>query len=379
MAADPVPCNRLPSMQRTPGPTTGLSYDLRRRAGQPGRAPAAPAHGQHAPSRRTTVTASANSTGRRATGVSSRPAGQSRSGSGRRGLLSCSAILHRVWRCFPTCRIPTAASATGSCSNFYDQFAVFLNQRTHAHHGRSTRRWCLTSTIPTSPGLRPLPGCPGCPTSVPACASSGGARTRSRRPVLPGDPRVAPGVRFRPHVQGADARLAPARPARRRSSRHRHAVPDGDSRSTRRSSDLNGHPAPRITYKIGKFKTAPRLLRAAGFRDVRAVRRTAVRGRTEEPAKFTGGRCPTERPPHYGRDADGREPVTSVVDGNGRMHQMDDVSAPTAACSRLRAVEPRQHDHGGRAARARGITGRRYPHRPPPLARQSVSGISRAP
>src|SRR6202022_4889811 len=51
-----------------------------------------------------------------------------------------------------------------------------------------------------------------------------------------------------------------------------------------------------------------RLLRAAGFRDVRSIRCTAVRGHTPEHRKFTGGRCTTERPAHHGRDADGREP-----------------------------------------------------------------------
>ena len=136
--------------------------------------------------------------------------------------------------------------------------------------------------------------------------------------------------------------------------------------------DLNGQPAPRITYKIGKFEKAsqdffvPLLSAMCGASGAQLY--AAVPQSTGE---FHGRHRTTDRPAHHGRDADGREPGdqrrrwewTNAPDGqrfcaDGSVFATSGGSNPT---NTIMAVALRT---------ARGLTGRRSPLPAPAFAQR---------
>ena len=178
----------------------------------------------------TTVT-QVNYTGRRATGVSFIDAAGNAGGeSADVVVLSCSAVL--TPRLALLSNLPDPYGRIGKrimFQNFYDGFAIFLNQRVHAYRGRSNTQVMFDFNDPDFPGARVFARLAGLPYIRAGLCELGGQPEPDRgRQVLPGDPGAYTGrAVFRQHVQGADARIAAARPARRRRLfRHRHAVPD---------------------------------------------------------------------------------------------------------------------------------------------------------
>jgi gluconate 2-dehydrogenase alpha chain len=90
--------------------------------------------------------------------------------------------------------------------------------------------------------------------------------------------------------------------------------------------DLNGQPAARITYQIGKFEKASQdffvplvsaMCGASGAQLYAAI--------PQSTANSLGGIAPPSGLHTMGGMQMGVNPATSVVDGDGRMHQMDNV------------------------------------------------------
>jgi choline dehydrogenase-like flavoprotein len=90
--------------------------------------------------------------------------------------------------------------------------------------------------------------------------------------------------------------------------------------------DINGQPAPRITYQIGKFEQVSELffipLLAAMCGASGAQLFAAV---PQALASSLGGIAPPTGEHTMGGMQMGVDPTTSVVDAHGRMHQMDNV------------------------------------------------------
>ena len=121
-----------------------------------------------------------------------------------------------------------------------------------------------------------------------------------------------------------------ARPARRRTTTFATDMPYLANNVTLDPTvkDINGQPAPRITYQIGKFEQVSEVFFIPLLhRDVSGL--PAHRSSPPLPqtlATSLGGVAPTPTGEHtMGGMQMGVDPTTSVVDAHGRMHQMDNV------------------------------------------------------
>jgi gluconate 2-dehydrogenase alpha chain len=270
-------------------------------------------------------------TGRRATGVSyvdpqGRPGGESADVV----VLACSAILTPHLALLSG--LPDPYGRIGlriMFQNFYDGFAVFLNQRVHAYKGRANTQVMFDFNDPDFPGARVAARLTGLPYIRAGLCELGG----SQFPIAEGQfyqeiLGLLPGVQ----IFGAPFK------ALMRASLLRDRLAGVDCFGTDMPyltnnvtldptvKDINGQPAPRITYQIGKFEKisqtffVPLLAAMCGASGAQLF--AAV---PQNLANSLGGVAPPSGEHTMGGMQMGVNPATSVVDANGRMHQMDNV------------------------------------------------------
>jgi choline dehydrogenase-like flavoprotein len=136
--------------------------------------------------------------------------------------------------------------------------------------------------------------------------------------------------------------------------------------------DLNGQPAPRVTYKIGRFEKASQdffipllstMCGASGAHLYAAV--------PQSTANSIGGTAPPTGLHTMGGMQMGVNPATSVVDGDGRMHQMDNVFCSDGSVFATSGGSNPTNTIMAVALRtARGLTGRRSPSPAPAFAQR---------
>ena len=309
-----------------------------------------------------------NFTGRRATGVSYvDPQGQPGGESADVVVLACSAILTPHLALLSG--LPDPYGRIGlrlMFQNFYDGFAVFLDQRVHAYKGRSNTQVMFDFNDPDFPGARAAARLARLPYIRAGLCELGGsqfpiAEANYYQKILG----LLPGLQF---FGGPFKELM-------RASLLRDRLAGVDCFGTDMPyltnnvtldptvKDLNGQPAPRITYQIGKFEKisqtffVPLLAAMCGASGAQLF--AAV---PQALANSLGGVAPPSGEHTMGGMRMGVDPATSVVDANGRMHQLDNVyvadgsvfvtsggSNPTLT---IMAVALRI---------ARGLTGQRHP------------------
>lgn len=314
----------------------------------------------------TTVT-QVNFTGRRATGVSyldpqGRPGGESADVV----VLACSAIL--TPRLALLSGLPDPYGRIGKrimFQNFYDGFAIFLNQRVHAYRGRSNTQCMFDFNDPDFPGARLFARLHGLRYIRAGLCELGG----SQFPIAEGKfyeeiLGFLPGVQFfgRPFKDLMRASLLRDRLAGVDCFGTDMPYLTNNVTLDPTVKDLNGQPAPRITYQIGKFEKVsqdffvPQLAKmcgASGAQLFAAIPQTTANSLT--------GVAPPSGLHTMGGMQMGVNPMTSVVDADGRMHQMENVycadgsvfvtSGGSNPTNTIMAVSLRT---------ARGLTGRRY-------------------
>ena len=320
----------------------------------------------------TTVT-QVNYTGRRATGVSyRRRSGQCRWGKRRRGcagllggLDAASGAAVQLARSLRAHRQTDHVSKLLRRLRYLPQPARARLPRSLEHAGRVRLQ---RSRLPRSSSLRPAGA--GCPTSVPACASSAG----SQNPIAEGKfyqeiLGFMPGVQFfgRPFKELMRASLLRDRLAGVDCFGTDMPYLTNNVTLDPTIKDLNGQPAPRVTYKIGKFEQVSQdffipllsaMCGASGAQLYAAV--------PQSTANSFGGTAPPTGLHTMGGMQMGVNPMTSVVDGNGRMHQMDNVfCADGSVFATSGGSNPTNTIMAVALRTARGLTGRRYPSQPP--------------
>lgn len=312
----------------------------------------------------TTVT-KVDHTGRRATGVSFiDPQGNAGGETADLVVLAASAI--ETARLALLSGLPDASGRIGKrlmFHNFIDGFAIYLDQRVHAYRGRSTTQCMEDFANPDFPGARAFARLNGLPYIRGGLCELGG----SQDPIAEGKfyqliLSFLPGKPF----GSAFKELMRASILRDRLAGVNFIGTDLPYLSNNVTldptvTDLNGQPAPRITYALGKHEQVAQtfyllpvtaMLAAAGATLYAAV-----------PSSFVnqvGGLAPPDTKHVMGGMQMGVSPTTSVTDPNGRMHQMDNVYVAdgsvfvTSGCQNptntLMAVALRT---------ARGLTGRR--------------------
>jgi len=322
----------------------------------------------------TTVT-QVNYTGRRATGVSYLdPAGNPGGEGADIVVLSCSAVL--TPRLALLSNLPDPYARIGKrimFQNFYDGFAIFLNQRVHAYRGRSCTQVVFDFNDPDFPGARIFARLAGLPYIRAGLCELGG----SQNPIAEGMfyqqiMGLIPGVQF----YGAPFKEL------MRASLLRDRLAGVDCFATDMPyltnnvtldptiKDFNGQPAPRVTYKIGKFEQVSQnffipllstMCGASGAQLYAAV--------PQSTANSLNGTAPPTGLHTMGGMQMGVNPATSVVDGNGRMHQMDNVfCADGSVFATSGGSNPTNTIMAVALRTARGLTNRRFPTANPALA-----------
>jgi len=313
----------------------------------------------------TTVT-QVNYTGRRATGVTFLD-GQGNPGGETADVvvLSCSAVL--TPRLALLSNLPDPYARIGKrimFQNFYDGFAIFLNQRVHAYRGRSCTQCVFDFNDPDFPGARLYARLAGLPYIRAGLCELGG----SQDPIAEGKfyqqiLGLIPGVQFfgstfkdlmresllRDRLAGVDC-FATDMPYLTNNVTLDPTI-----------KDLNGQPAPRVTYKIGKFEQVsqsffiPLLSTMCGASGAQLYAAVA-----QSTANSLNGTAPPTGLHTMGGMQMGVNPMTSVVDGNGRMHQMDNVfCADGSVFATSGGSNPTNTIMAVALRTARGLTGRR--------------------
>jgi choline dehydrogenase-like flavoprotein len=272
-----------------------------------------------------------NFTGRRATGVSYLdPQGNAGGESADVVVLSCSAVLTPYLALLSG--LPDPYGRIGlriMFQNFYDGFAIFLNQRVHAYKGRSNTQCMFDFNDPNFPGARAFAKLVGLPYIRAGLCELGG----SQQPIAEGMVYqqilgLLPGVQFfgRPFKELMRASLLRDRLAGVDCFGTDMPYLTNNVTLDPTVKDLNGQPVPRITYQIGKFEKASQdffvpllsaMCGASGAQLYAAVPASLV-------SSLSGVAVPTGYHTMGGMQM-GVNPATSVVDGDGRMHQMDNV------------------------------------------------------
>ncbi len=304
-------------------------------------------------------------TGRRATGVSYLdPQGNPGGESADLVVLAASAI--ETARLALLSGLPDASGRIGKrlmFHNFIDGFGIYLDQRVHAHRGRSTTQCMEDFADPNFPGARAVARLNGLPYIRGGLCELGG----SQDPIAEGKfyqliLSLLPGNSF-----GTDFKtLMRASILRDRLAGVNFIGTDLPYLSNNVTldptvADLNGQPVPRITYAIGKHEQVSQtfyllpitaMIAAAG-----ATLYAAIPSNIESEV---AGNTPPDTKHVMGGMQMGVSPYTSVVDPTGRLHLMDNVYVTdgsvfvTSGCQNptntLMAVALRT---------ARGLTGRR--------------------
>ena len=315
----------------------------------------------------TTVT-QVNYTGRKATGVTyldaqGNPGGETAD----IVVLACSAIL--TPRLALLSNLPDPYSRIGKrimFQNFYDGFAIFLNQRVHAYRGRSNTQVVFDFNDPNFPGARAFARLCGLPYIRAGLCELGG----SQNPIAEGKfyqeiLGFLPGVQFFGSTFKELMRVSLLRDRLAGVDCFGTDMPYLTNNVTLDPTikDLNGQPAPRVTYQIGKFEQASQdffvplvsaMCGASGAQLYAAI--------PQSTANSLGGIAPPSGLHTMGGMQMGVNPATSVVDGNGLMHTMDNVFCSDGSVFATSGGSNPTNTIMAVALRtARGITGRRYP------------------
>jgi choline dehydrogenase-like flavoprotein len=313
----------------------------------------------------TTVT-QINYTGRRATGVSYLdPQGNAGGESADVVVLACSAVLSP--RLALLSGLPDPYGRVGKrimFQNFYDGFAIFLDQRVHAYKGRATTQCMFDFNDPDYPGARLFARMHGLRYIRAGLCELGG----SQQPIAEGMfyqeiLGFLPGFQFfgKPFKDLMRASLLRDRLAGVDCFGTDMPYLTNNVTLDPTVKDLNGQPAARVTYEIGKFEKVSqrffipqlaKMCKASGAQLHAALSQTT--------ANSFGGVAPPSGLHTMGGMQMGVNPMTSVVDGDGRMHQMENVyvsdgsvfvtSGGSNPTNTIMAVSLRT---------ARGLTGRR--------------------
>lgn len=315
----------------------------------------------------TTVT-QVNYTGRRATGVSFVDAAGNAGGeSADVVVLACSAVLSP--RLALLSNLPDPYNRIGKrimFQNFYDGFAIFLNQRVHPYRGRSCTQVVFDFNDPDFRGARVFARLRGLPYIRAGLCELGG----SQNPIAEGKfyqeiLGFLPGVQFfgRPFKELMRASLLRDRLAGVDCFATDMPYLTNSVSLDPTVKDLNGQPAARITYKIGKFERVSQeffipllsaMCGASGAQLYAAV--------PQSTANSIGGTAPPTGLHTMGGMQMGANPMTSVVDGDGRMHQMDNVfCSDSSVFATSGGSNPTNTIMAVALRTARGLTGRRNP------------------
>src|SRR6516165_2468494 len=270
-------------------------------------------------------------TGRRATGVSFvDPQGQTGGETADVVVLACSAILSPHLALLSG--LPDPYGRIGlriMFQNFYDGFAVFLNQRVHAYKGRSNTQVMFDFNDPDFPGARVAARLAGLPYIRAGLCELGGsqfpiAEASYYQKILG----ILPGLQIFGHPFKDLMRASLLRDRLAGVDCFGTDMPYLTNNVTLDPTikDINGQPAPRITYQIGKFEKVSEIffipLLAAMCGASGAQLFAAV---PQNLANSLGGVAPPSGEHTMGGMQMGVNPATSVVDANGRMHQLDNV------------------------------------------------------
>ncbi len=270
--------------------------------------------------------------GRRASGVSyldpqGRPGGES----AEIVVLACSAILTPHLALLSG--LPDPYGRIGKrimFQNFLDGFAIFLYQRVHAHRGRATTQCMFDFNDPNFPGARAFARLCGLPYIRAGLCELGG----SQFPIAEGlfyqqILGFLPGLQLFGHSFKELMRASLLRDRLAGVQCFATDMPYLTNNVTLDPAvkDLNGQPAPRITYQLGKFEKASQdffvplvsaMCAASGAQLYAAIPEQVVNGLGGQAGPPTGYHT-------MGGMQMGVEAKRSVVDADGRMHQMDNV------------------------------------------------------
>lgn len=306
-------------------------------------------------------------TGRRATGVSYLdPQGRAGGESADVVVLACSAILSPHLALLS--ELPDPYGRIGlriMFQNFIDGFAIFLSQRVHAYKGRATTQCMFDFNDPNFPGARAFARLCGLPYIRGGLCELGG----SQLPIAEGKIYqevlgFLPGVQLfgRPFKELMRASILGDRLAGMQCFGTDMPYLTNNVTLDPTVKDLNGQPAPRITYQVGKFEKASEdffvplvsaMCGASGAQLYAAVPLRIVNGLGGVPTPNGGFHT-------MGGMQMGVDPKTSVVDGNGRMHQMDNVYvADSSVFTTSGGSNPTQTVMAVALYIARGLTGQR--------------------
>jgi gluconate 2-dehydrogenase alpha chain len=309
-----------------------------------------------------------NFTGRRATGVSFLdPQGRPGTESADVVVLACSAVLTPHLALLSG--LPDPYGRIGlriMFQNFYDGFAIFVNQRVHAYKGRAATQCMFDFNDPDFPGARAAARLAGLPYIRGGMCELGG----SQFPIAEGMfyqliLGILPGVQFfgRPFKELMRASLLRDRLAGVQCFGTDLPYLTNNVTLDPTVKDLNGQPAPRITYNIGKFEKVsqtffvPLLAAMCGASGAQLF--AALPERIS--MSLGGPKVPTGLHTMGGMQM-GVNPAASVIDANGRMHSMDNVYvADSSVFVTSGGSNPTQTIMAVALRIARGLTGQRQP------------------
>ncbi|HET9876431.1 MAG TPA: GMC family oxidoreductase [Mycobacterium sp.] len=259
--------------------------------------------------------------------------------------------------------------------NFLDGFAIFFDQRVHAYRGRATTQCMFDFNDPDFPGARAFARRHWLPYIRAGLCELGG----SQFPIAEGQfyqeiLGFLPGVQFfgRPFKELMRASLLRDRLAgidcfgTDMPYLHNNVTLDPTVK------DFNGQPAPRITYQLGKFERVSQaffvpliseMCKASGAQLHAAIARSTANSLGGNPA-------PTGYHTMGGMQM-GADPRRSVIDADGRMHQMDNVYvADGSVFATSSGSNPTNTIMSVALRTARGLTGQRQ--RSPAAPAQTV-------
>jgi choline dehydrogenase-like flavoprotein len=317
-------------------------------------------------------------TGRRATGVAFLdPQGNPGGESADVVVLAASAI--ESARLALLSGLPDASGRVGKrlmFHNFIDGFGIYLDQRAHAYRGRSITQCMEEFANPDFPGARAAARLAGLPYIRGGLCELGG----SQGPIAEGK-FYQEILGFLPGVQVFGQ---PFKSLMRASLlRDRLAgvdfigtdLPYLSNNVTLDPSvtDLNGQPVPRITYALGKHeKVAQTFYVPVVTAMIAAAGATLFAAVPDKLTRSVGGGAPPDTKHVMGGMQMGLSPTSSVVDPNGRMHQMDNVYVADGSVFVTSGCQNPTNTLMSVALRtARGLSGRR-PTVPNPTVNAAV-------
>ena len=309
-----------------------------------------------------------NFTGRRATGVSYLdPQGRPGTESADVVVLACSAVLTPHLALLSG--LPDPYGRIGlriMFQNFYDGFAIFLNQRVHAYKGRAATQCMFDFNDPDFPGARAAARLAGLPYIRGGMCELGGSQFPIEEglfyQVILG---LLPGVQVfgRPFKELMRASLLRDRLAGVQCFGTDLPYLTNNVTLDPTVKDFNGQPAPRITYNIGKFEKVSQTFFVPLLAAMCGASGAQLFAAVPERISMSLGGPPVPTGLHtMGGMQMGVDPATSVVDADGRMHFMDNVYvADSSVFVTSGGSNPTQTIMAVALRIARGLTGQRQP------------------